>query len=75
MTLNRKVSGVSGDATDALPAGPLTEVNEVQHRAESAAAAQPVPDRVWPVIDRQLLLRPQQKPGDHNWMQIGWESP
>jgi len=44
-----------------------------QHRAESAAAAQPVPDRVWPVIDRQLLLRPQQKPGDHNWMQIGWE--
>lgn len=75
MTLNRKVSGVSGDVTDALPAGPLTEVNEVQHWAESAAAAQPVPDCVWPVIDRQLLLRRQQKPSDHNWMQIGWESP
>jgi len=63
MMRNRKASGVSGDATDAVPAGPLTEVNEVQHRAD-CAAAQLVPDRAWPVIDYQLLAGSRQKPSD-----------
>jgi hypothetical protein len=74
MMRNWKASGVSGDVTDALPAGPLTEVNEVQHRADCAATAQPVPDGAWPVIDRQLLLRPQQKPSDRKRMRISWKS-